>query len=161
MRSWRLIPAFILMIGACGTGGDGDSLESVSLADTRLAGGYSLVDYLFEYGDGVRLDPSVLTVTGTLAIGEDSSYQEGIRVADDSTPTTGKITRLKANSSRDAGELELTLAGGDGSAKGITAYAFRGDTLILITEVSKARDVSGKGFRETAYYFREKTAPGE
>jgi hypothetical protein len=153
-------PAILLsgmLLAACSTGSDGDSLRSVPLADTGLAGNYDLVDYLFVYGDGFRLDPSVLEVTGTLYIGADSAYREGIRIGNDSTPTSGKITSVRVGSSVDQGDLLLTL---DGSAVvGVTGFSFRHDTLVLVTEVSKERDSEKKGFRETAYYARQRLDP--
>lgn len=152
-----LVPAAILMAG-CGTGSDEDALVSVALAGTPLAGSYVLADYLLEYEDGNRLDPSVLPVTGTLTIRPDSSYLEDIRIGGTSTPTKGRIARILASGDGAAGELELTLEDGDASTAGKSAFSFRKDTLVLITEVSKERDVSKTGFRETAYYARDSRA---
>ncbi len=154
-----LAACLIIWLAACATGNDEDTLRSVPLAETALIGGYDLVDYLFEYGDGARLDPFVLKITGTLSIGADSAYLESIRVGNDSTPTKGKITQVKLNGNRDGGELRLTLDGSD-SAAGTSVFSFRHDTLMLVTEVSKQRDVAKKGFRETAYYLPRPAPPG-
>ncbi|MDB5102561.1 MAG: hypothetical protein JWP91_250 [Fibrobacteres bacterium] len=160
-RSAVFLTAAIL--AGCFTASDeGESPVSVPLSDTRLAGSYALADYLFEYGDGGRLDPSILKVTGTLDITGDSVYREGIRVGEDSTLTTGRIMQvLILGGDRDRGELLLTLGQGDSSASGKTAFSFRHDTLVLVTEISKERDAAKKGFRETAYYSRESATPSE
>jgi hypothetical protein len=148
----------VLLFAACGTEDDGPALSSVALSDTRLAGSYTLADYLFEYGDGGRFDPSNLKLTGTLVIGEDSAYAEGITLGADTTPTNGRITRILAEPGGKAGELTLTLDGADSTQSGMTEFSFRGDTLTLVTEVSKERDVSKNGFRETAHYVRVEAA---
>lgn len=159
--SIRLIPA-ALLFAACTTGGGGrPEYVSVSLAATRLIGTFDLVDYLFEYGDGARLDPSILKITGRLYIRADSSYLEGIKVGNDSTPTQGRILKVAAEDGNvEKGILTLDLDQGDSSATGTSKYSFRRDTLVLITEVSKERDAAKKGFRETAYYARDSAARG-
>lgn len=154
-KSILLLSAFLL--GACSTGNDESSLVSVSLADTRLAGDYTLVDYLFEYNDGRRYDPSIVKLTGTLIVTADSAYLEGIRAGNDSTLTKGIITQVMVSQgNQDIGELQLTLEAGDSLAAGKSSFTFHRDTLVLVTEVSKERDVAFKtGFRETAYYARD------
>jgi hypothetical protein len=147
-----------ILIAACGTDDGEPDLSPVALAETELAGSYTLADYLYEYGDGGRLDPSVLQITGTLVIGIDSAYEEDIKVGAENTLTAGRITGILAAPGRKAGELTLTLDGSDASHAGKTGFSFRGDTLTLITEVSKELDVSKKGFRETAHYVRDPAA---
>lgn len=155
MRSLLPFLAAVLVAG-CSTGGDEPSYASVPLAATRLAGAYTLVDYLFEYGDGARLDPTILKLTGKLYLSPDSGYLEGIRVGEDSTPTRGRVLAvLVRDGDPDQGRLTLDLAQADSSAPGESAYAFRHDTLVLVTEVPKARDAAHKGFRETAYWTRD------
>ena len=150
-----------LLIASCGTDSNEESLVSIPLAGTRLVGAYTLVNYLFEYGDGTRYDPSILKLTGTLNIGPDSSYLEGIRVGNDSTPTQGKVTGVRVGSDKDKGELDLTLVSGDSTTSNISTFSFRKDTLVLVTEVSKESDNSKKGFRETDYFLPDSlvTAP--
>lgn len=152
MRWWKPLASAAVLAGCFTSTGDEELIE-IALSDTRLVGTYSLVDYLFEYGDGSRLDPSILIVTGNLFIRSDSSYLQGIRVGNDSTPTPGRIARIRVWG-RDAerGELELTLEQGASTSTGISSFFFRHDTLVLVTEVSKERDAAKKGFRETAYF---------
>ncbi len=143
-----------LLVGCFTSSDDGDSLQSVPLASTRLTGGYDLVDYLFESG-GVRLDTSLLKVSGTLIIGPDSVYRESILVDGGPTKTSGRIAEIRtASGNKDNGEVFLTLDNADSSAAGKSTFSFRQDTLMLVTEVSKERDTAKKGFRETAYYLR-------
>jgi hypothetical protein len=160
MRRYGWRAAFALgaaaLAGCFTSSDDGDSLVSARLSETRLIGGYLLVDYLFEYGDGARYDPSNLPLTGSLSIGTDSAYLDRIVIGKDTTDTEGRIAGLKTESGdKDRGELLLTLRGADTAASGKSVFSFRHDTLMLVTEVSKERDASKKGFRETAYYLRE------
>ncbi|MDQ2999664.1 MAG: hypothetical protein M3Y08_00175 [Fibrobacterota bacterium] len=152
MRWWKPLASAALLVGCFTSAGDEELIE-VALSDTRLVGTYSLVDYLSVYGDGLRLDPSILTVTGNLFIRTDSSYLQGIRVGNDSTPTPGRIARIRVEGrNADRGELELTLEQGASTSTGISSFSFRHDTLVLVTVVSKERDAAKKGFRETTYY---------
>jgi hypothetical protein len=152
--SFRLLLAPLILF-ACTTGGGGVEYVSIALAATRLVGTFTLASYLFEYGDGARLDPSILKITGNLFIRSDSSYLEGIRVGNDSTPTQGRILKVAAEDGNvDKGILTLDLDQGDSSATGTSRYSFRHDTLIQVTEVSKEQDASKKGFRETKWWTR-------
>jgi hypothetical protein len=161
MRWWKSLALAAVLTGCFTSGGDDDWVE-VALSGTRLVGTYSLVDYLFEYGDGSRLDPSILLVTGNLFIRTDSTYLQGIRVGKDSTPTQGRISRIRVEETdADKGEMELTLEQGSSASTGTSAFSFRHDTLVLVTEVSKERDTAKKGFRETAYYARISAAGAE
>jgi hypothetical protein len=157
---WALTAALAAMpvwLAGCFTdSGDEETLESVELSATGLIGDYRLVDFVYERGDGVRLDTSNLDVSGTLVISPDSVYRETIVIEAVTTPTLGRIARLRAvRGDKGKGELVLTLADADSSASGTSTYAFHRDTLTLVTEVSKERDAAKKGFRETAYYLRE------
>lgn len=157
-RSFRPFLAACLL-ASCTTGGGGVEYVSVALAATRLVGTYTLVDYLFEYGDGARLDPSILKIEGKLYIRADSTYLEGIKVGADSTPTEGSILKVAAEDGNvDKGILTLDLDQGDSSATGTSQYSFRKDTLVQFTEVSKERDASKKGFRETKWWIRDSSA---
>jgi hypothetical protein len=156
----RRLAVFALCLAACTTGGgNGTEFASIDLSATRLIGTYGLVDYLFEYGDGQRLDPSIVALTGTLHLTADSTYREGIRVSgSDSTTTRGRILKVLAeNGNPEKGRLTLDLDQADSSAVGESGFAFRHDTLVLVTEVSKERDATHKGFRETAYWKRDST----
>ncbi len=151
------ILALLALFDACSTDSGSDpEFVSVTLAATRLKGSYTLVDYLFEYGDGQKYDSSLIKVTGTLSISADSAYVEGIRVESDSTTTKGHILKVLAMGGNvEKGQLELDLDQGGAAAVGKSDYAFKHDTLVLVTEVSKERDASKKGFKETAYYRRD------
>lgn len=158
MQTFHKLSAVALILAACSTdgGGDGTEFVSIPLASTRLVGTYTLVDYLFEYGDGKRADPSIVPLTGTLSIKSDSVYLEEIVLAAVTTPTKGRILKVLAqDGDPDKGQLELDLEQGDSAAVGKSDYTFRHDTLVLVTEVSKERDSSKKGFKETAYYRRD------
>lgn len=152
----RFFPA-ALFIAACTTGGGGGTeYVSVALAATRLVGTYTLVDYLFEYGDGNKYDPSILKLTGKLYVRADSTYLEDIVIEGKATPTGGNILKVAAEDGNvEKGNLTLDLEAGDSSAIGISRYAFNGDTLKLSTEVSKERDASRLGFKETKWYARD------
>ncbi len=155
MRRLAVFTAGALFAGCFTSSGEENALVSAPLSSTRLAGAYSLVDYLFEYGNGQRLDTHSLKLTGTLSIRADSTYLEVIGVGKDSTPTQGRIAQVHViEGDNDRGELLMTLDGADSTASGKSAFSFNTDTLVLITEVSKERDTAKKGFRETAYYLR-------
>lgn len=142
----------LLLITGCGTDGNEGTLVSVPLGETRLTGAYTLVDYLIEYGDGTRYDPSILKLAGTLAIGADSSYRESIRIGSVSSPTSGKIVQIKTANGKDEGELLLTRVSGDTTTSHPVSFSFRNDTLVLVTEVSAENPDPKKGFRETDYF---------
>jgi hypothetical protein len=162
----RVAVVSCLALAGCFSSSDEDEKPvSVTLASTRLIGHYTLVDYLFEDGEGGQLDPSIVKVTGTLEINADSTYLAGIRVGADSTPTRGRITLVKARpGNRDAGVLYLTLESASdtgASSAGTSDFAFRGDTLVLITEGSRDGDATKKRFRETDYYLRVPAVTGD
>ncbi len=156
--NWRLLALATLLTG-CLTSGSKEERRKVNLADTDLVGQYVLVDYLIEYGDGQTLNPAILKLEGRLTIDSDSGYLERISV--DSAPpsdTKGKITQiLLFGSGKTRGEVTLTLEQADSTSTstGSSTFAFHGDTLILITTVSKEKDKLKKGFKETDYWIRD------
>ena len=158
MFDWKPLALAALLTG-CLTSGSKEERRKVDLADTDLLGQYVLVDYLIEYGDGQTLNPAILKLDGRLTIDPDSGYLE--RIAVDSAPpsdTKGKITQvLLFGSGKTRGEVTLTLEQADctTSSSGYSTFAFHGDTLILITTVSKEKDKLKKGFKETDYWLRD------
>jgi hypothetical protein len=147
--SWKPL-ALVALLTGCFTNGDEDALRLVSLAQVDLVGHYYLASYLFEYGDGQVLNPTVLKLEGKLFLEPDSNYLERIWVENIPTDTKGKITHVRSlNNSRRKGEMTLTLTAGDSAQTGTSMFSFLGDTLVLVTSVAKERDPRNKGFKET------------
>lgn len=154
--AWKLLALSVLLIGCLfSSGGELDKSRPASLSETRLVGAYSLVDYLFEYGDGQKFTPAIIKITGTLSMTPDSLYLERIWVGTTPTPTDtkGKITKVELIGSGNAkGLITMTLDQVDSTQTSSGAFSFRADTLVLIIAVPKERDALKKGYKETIYW---------
>ncbi len=156
INPWKPLTLSVLLTGCLfSSGGEQEKRRQAALSETMLVGAYSLVDYLFEYGDGQKFTPAIINITGTLSITPDSVYLERIWVPTTPTPsdTKGKITKVEMIGSGNAmGSITMTLDQVDSTQTSTGAFSFRHDTLVLIIAVPKERDALKKGYKETIYW---------
>lgn len=122
----------------------------LALSATGIVADYVLVDTHIDFNNGVSMDKSDFSMSGTCSIKSDSSLTQKFLINGNTTTAYGAIVELGQTGTSTYSSVVSDASG----LQNVIEMELRGDTLITRMTLSKAMDPNKIGFYEEDYWLK-------